>query len=346
VKLLFQNYPYLTRHYTRISPDEMTIDPSFDLAPGLSNVSNVHDLSSQPAPWVCSDDPNTFKPVVGSGPPPWMMAGGRYLDRLGHGGAPKGWLMFAIVGLTAAGLAWRGRALAGRRAAATAGQPGVTQLELGLREAAPAAPSGPAPRLGTVASGPSRLSRLVRTMQTFKLTRDAVVLLFLEMLVLQGIHEMEHIVQVFQRTVMGIGTGAGMLGSVFDVEPVHMVYNAAFLFLLGAVWIGCKRDPSAIPMRHDAVMMLLKVSFVFQVWHSVEHVVKMYQFIQTGLNGTPGILGYWIPVVYLHLGYNTLLYAPIVAAFFVGGFHTRSAQVLSRALRGRRRRSVRPRLAS
>jgi hypothetical protein len=117
------------------------------------------------------------------------------------------------------------------------------------------------------------------------------------------------------------------------------------LFLLGAVWIGCKRDPSAIPMRHDAVMLLLKVSFVFQVWHSIEHVVKMYQFIQTGLNGTPGILGYWIPVVYLHLGYNTLLFAPIVVAFFVGGFHMRSAQVLSRALRGRRR-VPRPRMAS
>ena len=111
VTLLFQQYPYLTRHYTRISPEEMTIDPSFDMVPGLPNVSNVHDLSNRPAPWVCSDDPNTFKPVAGSGPPPWMMAGGRYLNRLGQGGAPKGWAMFAIVGLTAAALVWRGRAM-------------------------------------------------------------------------------------------------------------------------------------------------------------------------------------------------------------------------------------------
>ncbi|MFN8635019.1 MAG: DUF2330 domain-containing protein [Chloroflexota bacterium] len=346
VTLLFQQYPYLTRHYTRISPEEMTIDPSFDMVPGLPNVSNVHDLSNRPAPWVCSDDPNTFKPVAGSGPPPWMMAGGRYLNRLGQGGAPKGWAMFAIVGLTAAALVWRGRAMAGRRVAGgTAAQPETTVTVLGaaVPVGTAVAPSTAAP----VSREPSWLTRWRTAASTFKLTPEAVALLFFEMLILQGVHEMEHIVQVFQRTALGIATGAGMLGSVFDVEPVHMVYNLAFLLLLAGVWIGCRRDPAAIPMNADRVMWLLKVSFVFQIWHTVEHVVKMYQFIQTGLNGTPGILGYWIPVVYLHLGYNTLLYAPIVVAFFVGGFHTASARVLARALRGnRRRRASRPRLAS
>ena len=83
----------------------MTADPSFDLAPGLPNISNVHDLSNRPAPWNCSDDMNTFKPVAGSGPPPWMMAGGRYLQRFGEGGGAKAGLMFSIVGaLDAAGL--------------------------------------------------------------------------------------------------------------------------------------------------------------------------------------------------------------------------------------------------
>jgi hypothetical protein len=49
--------------------------------------------------------------------------------------------------------------------------------------------------------------------------------------------------------------------------------------------------------------------------------------------------------VYLHLIYNTLLYAPIVAAFFVGGFYLASATVI-RGMFGRRRRSSGPRLAS
>jgi hypothetical protein len=35
-------------------------------------------------------------------------------------------------------------------------------------------------------------------------------------------------------------------------------------------------------------------------------------------------------VVHLHFWYNTLLYAPIVVAFFLGGFHTLAWQVLTR----------------
>ena len=169
-----------------------------------------------------------------------------------------------------------------------------------------------------------------------RLSRDAVILLFLEMVVLQGIHELEHIVQVVQRTVLGIGKGAGMLGSAFDIEPVHMVYNLAFLALLGAVYVGCRRDRSIIPKHADAVMILLSISFFFQGFHTVEHVVKMWQYFATGVNGTPGIVGYWVPVVYLHLGYNTALYLPVVIAFFLGGFHTASGQVLLSAFGGRR----------
>ena len=174
-----------------------------------------------------------------------------------------------------------------------------------------------------------------------RLSRDAVILLFLEMVVLQGIHEVEHIVQVFQRTVLGIAKGAGMLGSAFDIEPVHMVYNLAFLALLGAVYIGCRRDLSIIPKNADKVMMLLTVSFFFQGFHTVEHVVKMWQYFETGVNGTPGIFGYWIPVVYLHLGYNTALYVPVVIAFFLGGFHTEAGRILSSAFGGRNKAHAR-----
>jgi len=305
--LLMQQYPYLTRLYTRISPDEMTIDPTFDVSPGLPNVSNVHDLRERPAPWTCNDNFSTPRSVGGSGPSPMLMAGKRYAQRLGEGGVPKGLALFAIVAASVLAVAWR--------------RPTV---------------------LGSVRSSAGRLGapRLLP-----RLTRDAVVLLFAEMLVLQGVHEIEHIVQVVQRTMLGISQGAGLLGSVFDIEPVHMVYNGAFLVLIGLVYGGCRRDRGAIPRQADRVMQLLVASFVFQIWHTIEHVVKMWQYVETGLNGTPGILGYWIPVVYLHFGYNTLLYAPIVAAFFLGGFHTATMRVLREMLRGRTS-SRRPRLAS
>jgi len=186
--------------------------------------------------------------------------------------------------------------------------------------------------------------RIVAALPTLRLTPDAISLLFLEMLLLQGFHEIEHIVQVFQRTVLGIGSGAGVLGSAFDVEPVHLVYNLAFLLLLGGVYLGCKRDPRAVPRNASAVMQLLAVSFFFQGFHTVEHIVKMVQFVQTGLNGTPGIFGYWVPVVFLHLGYNTALYVPVVLAFFIGGFHHSSARLVRSMVAGRH--TSRPRLAS
>jgi hypothetical protein len=309
--LLMQQYPYVTRLFTRISPDEMTIDPVFDVSPGLPNVSNVHDLSNKPTPWQCTDNFSTWRSVGSAGPPPTLLAGKRYVQSLGYGGVPKGWAFFAIVAATLL-VVWKRRpALAATARASETGRAGLRRLA----------------------------QRLIP-----RVSREGVALLFLEMMILQGVHEMEHIVQVVQRTALGISKGAGMLGSVFDIEPVHMVYNVGFLVLLGLVYQGCRHDVRAIPRRADLVMRLLQVSFVFQIWHSIEHVVKMWQYIETGLNGTPGILGYWIPVVYLHLSYNTLLYAPIVVAFFAGGLHLASAKVVRGMLHGRRASG--PRLAS
>jgi hypothetical protein len=91
-------------------------------------------------------------------------------------------------------------------------------------------------------------------------------------------------------------------------------------------------------------MQLLTVSFFFQGFHTVEHVVKLVRFLQSGLNGTPGIFGYWVPVVFLHLGCNTMLYVPVVLAFFVGGFHYSSARLIRSMVSGRR--TTRTRLAS
>jgi hypothetical protein len=47
---LKQHYPYVTRLYTRISPEQMTLDPIFTEQNGLSNVSNLHEI---PAPNMC-----------------------------------------------------------------------------------------------------------------------------------------------------------------------------------------------------------------------------------------------------------------------------------------------------
>jgi len=50
---LLRQYPYLTRVYTRISPDEMTVDPVFRFNAALPDVSNTHDLSKDARVWDC-----------------------------------------------------------------------------------------------------------------------------------------------------------------------------------------------------------------------------------------------------------------------------------------------------
>jgi hypothetical protein len=52
---LRQRYPYVTRFYGQISPDEMTIDPVFDFNNNLSDVSNIHDLAARTDLYPCQD---------------------------------------------------------------------------------------------------------------------------------------------------------------------------------------------------------------------------------------------------------------------------------------------------
>jgi hypothetical protein len=55
LRALLGRYGYLTRVYTRISPEDMTVDPVFKFDASLPDVSNVHDLSKDPnRVWDCS----------------------------------------------------------------------------------------------------------------------------------------------------------------------------------------------------------------------------------------------------------------------------------------------------
>ncbi|MFN8524265.1 MAG: DUF2330 domain-containing protein [Chloroflexota bacterium] len=305
VKLLFQQYPYLTRLYTRISPEEMTVDPLFDVDSSLPDVSNIHDLSNRPSPWRCDDDPFTFRTVADSGPPPSYMEAQRYLQGTFFGGGPKAGLLLALVAVSL----------------------GMVRFGPRIRL--------PRHRLSLAWLAPARIAAL-------RLAPLTVALLFAETVALQGFHEMEHVVQVLQRTVFGVASGAGMLGSVFDIEPVHMIYNAAFLALLVPVYVAARNDPRVIPARTRLVQRLLLISVLLQAYHGLEHVVKMWQYVQWGMNGTPGILGYWTSVVWLHFAINTIVFVPIVWAFVAGGFAGPVGRLCASALP----RHVSPRLAS
>jgi hypothetical protein len=185
-----------------------------------------------------------------------------------------------------------------------------------------------------VSFGSQRCSRL--RVPTLTLPAAAGRWLLLEALLVQGLHEVEHVVQVVQRSVLDIKLGAGLFGSVFDLEPVHLLYNLTFLSLLALAFAAC-RQRGAIPRNARMVLTLLGLALAAQSYHSVEHLVKIDQFLETGRNGTPGILGQWLPVVWVHFWFNTLIYLPLVAAFLISGFPGALANEAKRLLPWRRR---------
>ena len=135
-------------------------------------------------------------------------------------------------------------------------------------------------------------------------------------LLVQGFHEIEHIVQVLQRTVLDNPKGAGVLGSWLDIEPVHLAYNVLFLALLALVYVQGRFWQSRRTER--VAFGFMTFSVLFQGYHLVEHLFKIAQFVESGMNGTPGILGHVFNLVWLHFAFNTIVFSSFLVAFIAG----------------------------
>lgn len=150
----------------------------------------------------------------------------------------------------------------------------------------------------------------------------AAAAVFLAVVLLQGFHELEHMVQVVQRYVLSIPNGNGLVGSLTDVEPLHFAFNSLYLGLLVATYFLLGLDEEG-PRRHGRLVFgLLTFALAFQVWHEVEHAFKLEQYFALRVNGTGGIFGQGpgalaprFPIPLLHLVYNTVTYVPALAAF-------------------------------
>ena len=85
VRRLFEEKPYLTRLYTTLSADEMTLDPMFSYNPDLPEVENIRFAEAR---WDCADPENTpieeWELVI-------TLADGREIHTLpfGDGGGPR-----------------------------------------------------------------------------------------------------------------------------------------------------------------------------------------------------------------------------------------------------------------
>lgn len=142
--------------------------------------------------------------------------------------------------------------------------------------------------------------------------------LLLGLLGMQGFHELEHVVQVVQRYVLGVPNGNGIAGSVADLEPVHFAYNTIYFALLVYAVIVF------LPLRYTRQVIawrLLVLALSLQTWHEFDHILKMIQYLQLHVNGTGGVFGLGpgalVPLFslpWLHLAYNTASFLPALIA--------------------------------
>lgn len=141
----------------------------------------------------------------------------------------------------------------------------------------------------------------------------------LALLLIQGAHVLEHVVQTLQVFALELprAEARGLFGAVFDFEWVHFFYNGSLvvgLILLASTYSLRERFWSAVP---GASRGLFFAAVALQGYHFTEHVVKLGQWLWLGLAPAPGILGQWLDLVPLHLALNALVFlgmAPLLAA--------------------------------
>jgi hypothetical protein len=139
---------------------------------------------------------------------------------------------------------------------------------------------------------------------------------------IQGGHVIEHIVQLLQVTVFGVreDDALGLLGYLVQFngteEWLHLGYNSSYLVALYALIVPLWRiTPAVLSTRR--FWFFIAASVWIETWHMVEHGVIISHVIANGGCPCPGIgdaaLG--VSDVVLHFFYNALAYAGIVVAY-------------------------------
>ncbi|MFN0145785.1 MAG: hypothetical protein ACKVT1_04685 [Dehalococcoidia bacterium] len=156
-----------------------------------------------------------------------------------------------------------------------------------------------------------------------RLTRIFIPLFF-AVVIIQGIHVFEHIVQLAQVYLFGVSDddAFGLLGYVFKPqnteEWLHLGFNGSYLaalYLLLIPLLALARA-GAVPWRAFAVYAIAGVGL--ESWHVVEHAVIISNVVQNNGCPCPGIgdrvLG--VTDTQLHFVYNAIAYAATVVGFW------------------------------
>jgi hypothetical protein len=147
--------------------------------------------------------------------------------------------------------------------------------------------------------------------------------LLLAVVIIQGIHVIEHIIQLVQVYVFGVADddALAILGYIFQFqgteEWLHLVFNVAFLLALYALVLPMRRFvPDTIPPW--AFGLFIAGAVGLETWHVVEHSVIIANVIKNSGCPCPGIgdaaLG--VTDTQLHFVYNAIAYVATVTPFW------------------------------
>lgn len=156
-----------------------------------------------------------------------------------------------------------------------------------------------------------------------KLTNQVFVRLFLAVVIVQGFHVVEHIIQLIQVYLLDIpdDDAFGLLGLVFHPdgteEWLHLGFNVLYASALYGLVVPLWRLVGrGVPLWSFAVFAFAGVGL--ETWHVVEHIVIISNVIQNSGCPCPGIgdrvLG--VTDTQLHFVYNAIAYAATVTAFW------------------------------
>lgn len=127
-------------------------------------------------------------------------------------------------------------------------------------------------------------------------------------------HFGEHILQMIQYYILHVKPW-GILGQITDREWLHVWYNLpSYLVILIIYLMIKKRAPEAY--RTDKAMKTMTLFLWIQGYHLIEHIVKIYQYLATGIEPAPGILGNVVGLVPLHFILVFVTYILTAMIFF------------------------------
>jgi hypothetical protein len=147
--------------------------------------------------------------------------------------------------------------------------------------------------------------------------------LFVAVVVIQGVHVFEHVVQLAQVYLFDVADddALGFLGYLIQFndteEWLHLVFNATYLLALYALIVPMRRHvPQPIPFWAFGVFVVGAVGL--ETWHVFEHSVIIANVIKDSGCPCPGIgdVALGVTDTQLHFVYNAIAYAATVTPFW------------------------------